>query len=106
MAQSDVIAQVQRLCKLYKGGEANPYNPESASRSDWANEYLKFQIWDAEYSVVRGFEWWYDTYIHQTPNRATDPTELGEDIYKFAILDKLRKMEREDIDFQAMYFSL
>lgn len=106
MAQSDVIKIVQGLCKLYKGEDTNPYNPDNVPQSEWAKEYLKFQIWDAEYSVVKGFEWWYDMWKRQRPKQLADNEEKAEEVYKLAIFDKLQKMKREDIDFQAMYFAL
>ena len=106
MAQSNIIEMVKSLCKLYKGGDKNPYDPDSVKPSEWANEYLKFQIWDAEYSVVRGFEWWYDTWKHTRPKELADKAEKAEEVYKLAIFDKLQKIKRDDIDFQAMYFAL
>lgn len=34
MAQSNVIEMVKSLCKLYKGGDKNPYNPDSVEQSE------------------------------------------------------------------------
>lgn len=106
MATTNIIDLVKGFCKLYKGGDKNPYDPETAPQSEWANEYLKFQIWGAEYSVVRGFNWWYDTWKATYKREIADKAERAEEVYKLAILDKLRKMQRDDIDFQAMYFAL
>lgn len=106
MAQTNIIDMVKGFCKLYKGGATNPYNPDDAAPQDWANEYLKFQIWDAEFSVVKHFDWWYDMWKAVRPKELKDKAEKAEEIYKFAIQDKLKKMERPDIDFSAMYFQL
>lgn len=106
MAQSNIIEMVKSLCKLYKGGDKNPYNPDNVKQSEWANEYLKFQIWDAEYSAVRGFEWWYDTWKRTRYKELASKAEKAEEVYKLAIFDKLQKIKRDDIDFQAMYFAL
>lgn len=108
MANSNIIDMVKSHCKLYTGGTAsdNPYKPDNVSAEKWALEYLKFQIWDAEYAVVKHFDWWYDTFKHNQGMPIDDKAERAEAVYKLAISDKLRKMRREDIDFQAMYFAL
>lgn len=106
MATTNIIDLVKSFCKLYKGGDKNPYNPTDASRDAWALEYLKFQIWDAEYSVVHDFNGWFEIWQRNTPKELANKVEKAEEIYKLAISDKLRKMQRSDIDFQAMYFKL
>lgn len=99
---------VKNHCKLYKGGVAsdNPYNPEKTSANKWALEYLKFQIWDAEFAVVNHFDWWYGTFKAHQGLSIEDKAKSAEAVYNLAIFDKLRKMHREDIDFQTMYFAL
>lgn len=106
MATTNIIELVKKNCKLYKGGDTNPYRPEEASKENWAKEYLKFQIWDAEYSVVQKFTWWRQMWEDSHFIHDLSKEERAEEIYKLAIKDKLRKIEREDIDFMQMYFDL
>ena len=106
MAASNIIELAKGHCKLYKGGDTNPYDPTKATKKEWASEYLKFHIWDAEYSVIHRFTWWREIWEENGGNKDLPKEEKAEEIYKLAILDKLRKMERPDIDFMAMYFSL
>ena len=65
MASTNIIELAKNHCRLYKGGDKNPYDPTKATENEWAEE-----------------------------------------IYKLAIRDKLRKMDRPDVDFMAMYFNL
>lgn len=106
MAKTNIIDMVKGECKLYKGGIDNPYDPEKADDFDWPMVYLKHHIWDAEMSVVRNFSWWNDLWTRQHPESDLTKQERAEEIYKLAIFDKLRKIERDDMNFRAMYFSL
>lgn len=106
MAKSNIIEIVKSLCKLYKGGDTNPYSPDTKQGEEWKHEYLKFQIWDAEYSVVQRFTWWKQMWEETYFIANLSKEEKAEEIYKCAIRDKLRKMERPDIDFMQMYFNL
>ena len=107
MATTNIIELVKSHCKLYKGGEYNnPYNPDTPG-DQWAMEYLKFHIWDAEYSVVQGFTGWREDWESKHPGVTLSKADKAEEIYKFAILSKLKKMQdSSDIDFIAMYFEL
>lgn len=107
MATTNIIQLTKSLCKVYKGETNNPYTPFDVPDNEWAKEYLKFNIWDAEYSVVHDFNNWYEVWRWQHNNATIDSKqERAEEVYKLAISDKLRKMQRKDIDFQAMYFAL
>lgn len=106
MATTNIIELVKQHCILYKGGDTNPYNYSGLSGDKWAKEYLRFNVWDAEYSVVQKFTWWRKVWEEQNNIQTLTKEEKAEEIYKFAILDKLKKMQRSDIDFVKMYFEL
>lgn len=106
MAATNIIDLTKTHCKLYKGGDTNPYKPTGVPKEKWAEEYLKFQIWEAEYSVIQRFTWWREIWEEQTGKTQVSKEEKAEEVYKLAIMDKLKKMERPDIDFMAMYFKL
>ena len=97
---------LRSLCKLYRGERENPYNHSVKTGDEWAVEYLKFQIWDAEESVVTGYSDWCECWERNNPNNRFSEAEKVEEVYKYAIMGKLRKMEREDINFQEMYNTL
>ncbi len=97
---------LRSLCKLYRGERENPYNHSGKTGDEWALEYLKFQIWDAEESVVTGFTGWYEEWKRNTPNSNLSKEDRAEEIYQKAILSKLMKMKRPDIDFLEMYKTL
>ena len=105
MATTNIIELVKKHCKLYKGGDTNPYDPDTTGEK-WAMEYLKFHIWDAEYSVVQGFTGWHEEWKRNNPKSNLSKEEKAEEIYKKAILSKLMKMKRPDIDFIKLYFEL
>ena len=99
---------VKSLCRLYKGGEKydNPYYPDTPG-DQWPMEYFKFHIWDAEYSVVQGYSGWKECWEDTHPGVTLSKADKAEEIYKFAILCKIRKMQdSSDIDFIKMYFEL
>ena len=94
------------LCKLYRGEKENPYNHSGKTGDEWALEYLKFHIWDAEESVVTGYSDWCECWERNNPSNHLSEADKAEEVYKYAIMGKLRKMDREDIDFQGMYKAL
>lgn len=90
------------LCKLYHQEKANPY-PQSEK---WDPEqYLKFQIWEAERSVVESPGYWFTAW--EIRYKKPIPQDVKEEeIYKLATSDMLKKIARDDIDFMSMYFKL
>ena len=98
--------EILKLCKLYQGEPNNPYKPGDLSGDLWAEEYLKFQIWDAEYAVTQNFTWWHDQWKENRFIPGLSKSDTAEEVYKLAIFDKLEKMKRPDIDFMQMYFDL
>lgn len=94
------------LCKLYRGERENPYNHSGKTGNEWALEYLKFQIWDAEMSVSTGYQEWLDQWKRNDYTPGLNELETMEEVYKFVIRIKLQKMDREDINFQEMYNAL
>lgn len=100
------LDHIKSLCKLYRGEKENPYNHLEKTGDEWALEYLKFHIWDAEESVVTGFTGWCECWDRNNPNTHLSGADKAEEVYKYAIMSKLRKMDREDIDFQSMYKAL
>lgn len=91
------------LCKLYRGGTDNPYKPFDAPSDKWANVYLKFHIWDAEFSFVANYAEWLDIW-QRNGNKSDVCAPMG--VYRFAVGCKLMKMQRDDIDFVEMYRKL
>ena len=88
------------LCKLYNGGEINPYKPFPTSTDSWAIEYLKFHVWDAEFAFVANYWEWLDMWQRKENKRdANDPKS----VYRFVIGCKLMKMHRDDINFEKLY---
>ena len=107
MATTNISDLIKKYCVLYKGGDraSNPYKPD-APGDQWAMEYLKFHIWDAEYLVVHRSAVWREDVEREQPDRSFTKEEMAEEIYKKAIYCKLDKIHREDIDFMKMYFEL
>ncbi len=97
---------LRSLCKLYRGERENPYNHLEKTGDEWVLEYLKFHIWDAEVSVVTGFTDWCECWESCNQNNNLSEADKAEEVYKYAIMGKLRKMERDDINFQEMYNAL
>lgn len=108
MSKNKVQDLVKIHCKLYKGGADNPYSPDGKSGEEYAQEYLRQQVWDAEYSVVSGYAGWLDLWQrkHQVPGLSKADT--AEEVYKLAIRDKLQKMAAADSsrEWLQMYFNL
>lgn len=93
---------ILKLCKLYQGEPNNPYKPGDLSGDRWAEEYLKFQIWDAELSVSEDPVGWAGT-----PEPGANIEDLAEEAYKNCVLCKLRKMSvNRDYNWMQMYFNL
>ena len=94
---------LKELCKLYNGGEINPYTPFSTSTDSWAVEYLKFHVWDAEFAFVANYGEWLNMWQRKEGKReVNDPKS----VYRFVIGCKLMKMRRDDINFEKLYQEL
>ena len=94
------------LCKLYKGGNQNPYKPFDLQGEEWAKEYIKFQVWDAEYSVCQNYYWWLDTWQRNYSEPGLSKNNIEEAVYKLAINCKLKKISDIECDFIKMYYEL
>lgn len=97
MYTEDFTSEIKHLCKLFERGVNNPYNPDRAAGAMWFVEELKYQLWDAEFSVVNNLPSWVEAAFAN--NQGTTPRE----VYQYAISTKLQKMEREDFDFAGLY---
>ncbi len=94
--------QVLQFCILYKGEPTNPYHPDGLTGDSWAEEYLKFQIWDAEYSFAQDPQGWMDTSVVTTSSE-----DQLEEAYKNCIKCKLFKMSVDRAyNWMEMYFNL
>lgn len=108
MSKNKVQDLVRIHCKLYQGGADNPFNPEDKKGSEYKQEYLKQQIWDAEYSVVAGYNGWLDLWQRKYLEPGLSKADTAEEVYKLAVRDKLFKMRNADpdTDWLQMYFDL
>ena len=108
MSKNKVQDLVKMHCKLYKGGANNTYNPEGKTGKEYTKEYLRQQIWDAEYSVVSGYNGWLDLWQRKYMIQKLSKADTAEEVYKLAVRDKLMKMQTADPskEWLQMYFEL
>lgn len=107
MSKNTVQELVKGFCKLYKGGDKNPYRPFDLQGEEWAKEYIKFQVWDAEYSVCQNYYWWLDTWQRNYFEPGLSKADTVEEVYKLAVRDKLSKMNQaKEYNWIQMYFDL
>lgn len=85
-------------CKLYKGEDINPFDNDT--------DYFKFQIWDAEYSVCENYDFWISIWEEHNEGIRLSIDEQAEELYKFVIFIKLKKMDDPRYDYVAMYLAL
>lgn len=96
---------LRQLCRVYHGEADNPFAKNVGDTFDKWN-YLKLHIWDVERAVSTGYDQWRAMFKEHYPDADYSGDALVEEVYKYAIKTMLRKMERDDIDFTAMYFEL
>lgn len=99
-------SELKHFCKLYHGEQNNPYNPNCTTLENWALEYLKYQIWDAEKTFVFDYNEWHNIWSSQNNGCDIDTKNEPLSVYRFVIGCKLGKMHRDDIDFEMMYLNL
>ena len=56
--------------------------------------------------MIQRFTWWREIWEEQTGKTQVSKEEKAEEVYKLAIMDKLKKMDQSEIDFTKMYFEL
>lgn len=92
-----INSEIQQYCKLYKGEDRNPFHPVDVCEEQWAKEYLKFHVWDAELSFIENPSSW---------KELTGSDDI-EEAYKTCVFCKLRKMGAfESIDWMELYKNL
>lgn len=107
MAASNIQDLIKDYCKLYKGGDTNPYKPEfNGDLEAYHKEYLRFHVWDAEKSAVQNYYYWLSELGDKMDISKLSKEDRAEEVYNLVVRTKLQKMETDTCNYIEMYFKL
>ena len=91
------------LCLIYRGEMDNPHDVNALLDEERAIQFLKYNLWDVEISILETPGTWRYLYIEEKGSLPTDDETIARKIYDFAVKKKLERVKEYGIDLSAVY---
>ena len=91
------------LCLIYRGEMDNPHDVNALVDEERAIQFLKYNLWDVERSILETPGTWRYLYIEEKGSLPTDDETIARKIYDFAVKKKLERVKEYGIDLSAVY---
>lgn len=91
------------LCLIYRGEMDNPHDVNALLDEERAIQFLKYNLWDVERSILETPGTWRYLYIEEKGSLPTDDESIARKIYDFAVKKKLERVKEYGIDLSAVY---
>ena len=91
------------LCLIYRGEIDNPHDVNAMLDEERAIQFLKYNLWDVEKSILETPGTWRYLYIEEKGSLPTDDETIARKIYDFAVKKKLERVKEYGIDMFAVY---
>ena len=91
------------LCLIYRGEMDNPHDVNAMLDEERAIQFLKYNLWDVERSILETPGTWRYLYIEEKGSLPTDDETIARKIYDFAVKKKLERVKEYGIDLFAVY---
>ena len=91
------------LCLIYRGEMDNPHDVNAMLDEERAIQFLKYNLWDVERSILETPGTWRYLYIEEKGSLPTDDESIARKIYDFAVKKKLERVKEYGIDLSAVY---
>ena len=94
------------LCLIYRGEMDNPHDVNALLDEERAIQFLKYNLWDVERSILETPGTWRYLYIEEKGSLPLDDEAIARKIYDFAIKKKLERVKEFGIDLTDVYARL
>ena len=91
------------LCLIYRGEMDNPHDVNAMLDEERAIQFLKYNLWDVERSILETPGTWRYLYIEEKGSLPADDEAIARKIYDFAVKKKLERVKEYGIDLFAVY---
>ena len=91
------------LCLIYRGEMDNPHDVNALVDEERAIQFLKYNLWDVERSILESPGTWRYLYIEEKGSLPADDEAIARKIYDFAVKKKLERVKEYGIDLSAVY---
>ena len=94
------------LCLIYRGEMDNPHDVNALVDEERAIQFLKYNLWDVERSILESPGTWRYLYIEEKGSLPLDDEAIARKIYDFAVKKKLELVKEFGIDLTDVYARL
>lgn len=81
----------------------NPHDVNAMLNEERAIQFLKYNLWDVERSILETPGTWRYLYIEEKGSLPADDEAIARKIYDFAVKKKLERVKEYGIDLSAVY---
>ena len=94
------------LCLIYRGEMDNPHDVNALLDEERAIQFLKYNLWDVERSILETPGTWRYLYIEEKGSLPLDDEAIARKIYDYAVKKKLERVKEFGIDLTDVYARL
>ena len=94
------------LCLIYRGEMDNPHDVNALLDEERAIQFLKYNLWDVEKSILETPGTWRYLYIEEKGSLPLDDEAIARKIYDYAVKKKLERVKEFGIDLTDVYARL
>ena len=91
------------LCQIYRGEIDNPHDVNSLMDEERTIQFLKYNLWDVERSILEAPGTWRYLYLEEKGSLPTDDEAIARKIYEYAVKKKLERVKEFGIDLTGLY---
>lgn len=91
------------LCIIYRGEMDNPHDVNAIIDEDRKIQILRYNLWDAERSLLETPGSWRYLYIEEKGSVPVDDENFARKLYDFVVRKKLERVKKFGIDLTAIY---
>lgn len=91
------------LCLIYRGEMDNPHDVNALMDEERAIQFLKYNLWDVERSIMETPASWRYLYLEEKGSLPVDDASIARKIYDFAVKKKLERVKAFGIDLTGIY---
>ena len=97
---------LKELCLIYRGEMDNPHDVDALLDEERAIQFLKYNLWDVERSILESPGTWRYLYIEEKGSLPVNDEAIAHKIYDFAVRKKLERVKEFGIDLTDVYARL
>ena len=94
------------LCLIYRGEMDNPHDENALLDEERAIQFLKYNLWDVERSILETPGTWRYLYIEEKGSLPLDDEAIARKIYDYAVKKKRERVKEFGIDLTDVYARL